>query len=62
MMVDNEFEFDFQKYLELEFSDLNERLIANRHPNLESVYEIQGRIRQLRAIGTRFKEMAKTRS
>lgn len=57
MMVDSEFQFDFQKYLENEFSELQERLNTLRHKSLEEVWELQGKIRMLRNIGAKFKEM-----
>jgi len=58
MMIDSQFETDFQLYLENEFKDLSERLISNRHQSLQDVYEIQGRIRMIRALGQKFKEMS----
>lgn len=59
MMADNEFQFDFHKFLEVEYENISERLRANRHQSLNEVWELQGQIRMLRTIGGKFKDMIK---
>lgn len=59
MMVDNEFDFAFHKYLEDEYKSFVERLVASRFKSLEEVYELQGKIRMLRNTGEKFKELTK---
>lgn len=59
MMVDNEFEFAFHKFLEDEYQSFVERLVSTRFKSLEEVYELQGKIRMLRNTGEKFKEMSK---
>lgn len=59
MMVDNEFDAAFHKYLEEEYRSLVERLVTQRFKSLEEVYELQGKIRMIRNVGDKVKDLTK---